>query len=100
MASDVLADIACIAREAGPNQPRYAFTSRSLGARRGRVKCSELPTDMPALSFEHTRKLRTRLAPRSVCTRPSRNAKPGRPTAPTVEAFVPPLIDAPPPVMK
>src|SRR5215204_4030074 len=29
IATDEPADIACIAREAGPNQPRYAFTSRS-----------------------------------------------------------------------
>src|SRR4051794_28234465 len=60
--TDVAADSACIPRDAGPNQPRYAFTSRSLGESRGSVKCSELPTEMPDNSFERTGKLRTRFA--------------------------------------
>ena len=47
-----------------------------------------------------TWKLRTRLAPRSVRTRPSRKPKLGSATAPTVDAIVPPLIDRPCPAMK
>ena len=45
-------------------------------------------------------KLRTRFAPRSVWTRPSRSPKAGSEIAPTSDAFVPPLIEPPLPVMK
>jgi hypothetical protein len=90
---------ACIGRDIGPNQPRYAFTSRSCGAMRGSVKCSELPTDTASRRFEPTWNPRTRLAVRSVCTRPSRNAKLGSPREAAMVAWVPPLGEARP-VMK
>src|SRR5829696_5979517 len=92
--SAVPIDMTCIGRESGPNQPRYALTSRSWGALFGRAKCSELPTDTASRFFEPTWKLRTRLAPRSVRTRPSRKPKLESASAPTVEAIVPPLISA------
>ena len=64
------------------------------------MKCSEPPTEIAASSLEPTRKLRTRFAPRSVWTRPSRNPNEGAAIASIVDARVPPLIEAPFPVMK
>ncbi len=71
----------------------------SCGATRGSAKCSELPTDMPVRALEPIRNERVRRAPRSDCTRPSRNAKEGAFITPASEALVPPL-GAPPPLRK
>src|SRR5215210_5650942 len=98
IASDVPADIACIAREAGPNQPRYAFTSRRRGASLGSAKCSELPTETAGRSFSPTWKLRRRLALRSLWTRPSQNLNAGDPSDVIIVARVPPLGEEPLPV--
>src|SRR3954449_12035957 len=58
VATEPTAEIACMGRDAGPNQPRYAFTSRTRGTAFGSPKCSEAPTDTAGFSRPFTGNVR------------------------------------------
>ena len=100
--ADIPAESARSGSEAGPNQPRYTCTSRSVGCRRGSAKCSE-PDELMARAVLPGRisKARPWRAGRSSTIRPPCQAKPDESIMPAELARVPPLAEpAPAPGLK